>query len=59
MRFALLVAFFVVTLTTLLALPYETNGERFARGLPPLPPARRAGSVVRGKITPLFLSPQL
>ena len=33
------------------AQPSETNAERFARGLPPLPPARR-GTPVAGKFHP-------
>ncbi|KAE9402738.1 hypothetical protein BT96DRAFT_918038 [Gymnopus androsaceus JB14] len=44
---ALFIALSAVATTTVSASPYhETNGERFARGLPPLPPQKRSGTPV-------------
>lgn len=49
----ILVTALIVAIMSASAMPYrETNGERFARGLPPLPPQRRSGTPAYG--TSLF-----
>ncbi|KAJ4490333.1 hydrophobin [Lentinula aciculospora] len=48
MKFTTVLAFvFAATATSVSATPFrETNGERLARGLPPLPPQKRSGTPV-------------
>jgi len=45
MKFTTLVAVLAVAVASVESRPSETNGERLARGLPPLPPSRRATPV--------------
>lgn len=50
MKFTTVLAFvFVFVAASVSATPFrETNGERMARGLPPLPPQKRSGTPVYG-----------
>ncbi len=45
MKFTSVIALVATAATLVGAVPFETNAERLARGLPPLPPARRASGV--------------
>lgn len=45
MKFTTIFAVLAAAAATVGAAPAETNGDRLARGLPPLPPARRATHV--------------
>lgn len=45
MKFTSVFALVATAATLAGAVPFETNAERLARGLPPLPPARRASGV--------------
>lgn len=45
MKFTTVAAVLVATAASVQAKPSETNAERLARGLPPLPPVRRATGV--------------
>lgn len=45
MKFTSVIAIVTAAAALVGAVPFETNAERLARGLPPLPPARRASGV--------------
>ncbi|KAG9226669.1 hypothetical protein CCMSSC00406_0006106 [Pleurotus cornucopiae] len=52
MKFTSVFALVATAATLAGAVPFETNAERLARGLPPLPPARRASGVEAAKPKP-------
>ncbi|KAF7440121.1 hypothetical protein PC9H_000465 [Pleurotus ostreatus] len=52
MKFTSVIALVATAATLVGAVPFETNAERLARGLPPLPPARRASGVEAAKPKP-------
>ncbi|KAF4576233.1 hypothetical protein EYR40_000472 [Pleurotus pulmonarius] len=52
MKFTSVIAVIATAATFVGAVPFETNADRLARGLPPLPPARRASGVDAAKPKP-------